>query len=261
MEQPELPLNPDSHSLPGPQDKLTQAINRIPRRWQREILLARARDGEDLPDWLLEPIDYSYRPASYWTTESLNQLVTNIKGAERKKEALRLIKEGRLDEATEFILADSISAEDRDRLGKIHPTLMGGEYLPDYNPGEVEIARVTLDSTTQDVMSIRAYPKKGGIGYRVEDEYQSTFEIEPEFSKRPLTLRQLVRLIDTGKSHQFGPIGLGIIQIHFDCTDEPVEAFADFMDFSSEFYPALSTHYWFATQRWVQENGSRRAGR
>jgi hypothetical protein len=135
---------------------------------------------------------------------------------------------------------------------------MGGEYLPDSDADEVEIARVTMASVMQDVISVRASPKRGGIRYRVVDEYNTTFQIKPEFSKRPLSLRQLVRLIDTGNSYELGPIGLGIIQSHVDCTDQPAEAFADFMDFSSEFYPGLSKHYWFATQRWLEQNGKRR---
>lgn len=36
------------------------------------------------------------------------------------------------------------------------PSWMGGEYLPDSEPGEVEIARIVLQSTTMDVFSIRA---------------------------------------------------------------------------------------------------------
>jgi hypothetical protein len=37
---------------------------------------------------------------------------------------------------------------------------MGGEYLPDYEEGDVEIARIELESTTADVISIRV--KKEG---------------------------------------------------------------------------------------------------
>jgi hypothetical protein len=204
-------------------------------------------------------IDYSYRPVSYWQVESLRQMVANIKGAQRKKTALRLINEGRLDEAKDFILDDSLSEEERVDVGKVHPALMGGEYLPDCSRGEVEIARVTMASITQDVISVRAFPKQGRIGYRVVDEYDSAFEIQPTFSKRPLTLRQLVRLIDTGTSDELGPIGLGIIQIQFDCSEEPAETFADFMEFTSEFYPELNEHYQLAVQQWVSENQMRRA--
>lgn len=241
--------------------KVRQAIVSWPVKWQRHILLTKALAGDRIPGWLLKPIDYSFRPASYWRAADIRQLVANIKGAERKKMALRLIAEGRLDEAQEFILADTLSDQDRRLAGQLHPALMGGEYLPDYTGSEVEIARVTMASTAQDVISIRAYPQRGGIRFRVVDEYDSWFTIKPPFAKRPLNLRQLIRLIDTGDGDKMGPIGLGIIQINFDCTEEPAESFAEFMDFSSEFYPDLSRHYWFATQRWVEQNRSKETAR
>jgi hypothetical protein len=199
------------------------------------------------------PIDYSDRPASYWATGSLQQLLANIKGAERKKRALGLIKEGRLDEATEFVLTAG-----RAGLSKIHPALLGGEFLPDFEAEEVEIARVTMASLTQDVISIRARPEKGRILYRAVDEYESRCVIRPESSLRPLTLHQLICLFETGSDADGNPIGLGIIQRLFECTEEPADAFADFLTFSSEFYPDLTKHYWLATQRWLAENQNRR---
>jgi hypothetical protein len=48
---------------------------------------------------------------------------------------------------------------------------MGGEYLPNLMPNEVEIARVTMTSTTMDVISIRARHTKHKIIYRIVDEY------------------------------------------------------------------------------------------
>jgi len=46
----------------------------------------------------------------------------------------------------------------REGLGAIHPSFMGGEYLPGYRRNEVEIVRIELDSTTSDVISLRARP-------------------------------------------------------------------------------------------------------
>src|SRR5437899_6639178 len=173
------------------------AIFNLPLKWHRRVLLAKALAGEEIPEHMLTPIDYAYHPASYWDAQNLQHVVSNIKGAERKKQALRLIEEERLDQANEFILADTLSEEERTLTGKIHPALMGGEYLPDYNAGEVEIARVTLASVTQDVISVRAFPKSEGVCYRVVDEYNSVCEILPEFSQSPLAFRKLLHLIDT----------------------------------------------------------------
>jgi hypothetical protein len=47
---------------------------------------------------------------------------------------------------------------------------MGGEFLADYLKGENEIARVVLQSVTDDVISIRAQQVEEEIAYRVVDE-------------------------------------------------------------------------------------------
>jgi len=231
-----------------------ETIERLPFQWQRRILINAALAGEAIDPSLLSPVDYSYRPASYWTEDSLRRLLTNIKGAERKRAALKLLDAGRLDEATAFILADSLTDADRNITGKIHPGLMGGEYLPDYLPGEVEIARITMASITQDVISIRAFPNRGRIGFRVVNEYESTYRIRPKTSKRPLDLRQLIHLIDTASSDDMGPICLGILQTHVDCCEIEPQELVGFMEFTSEFYLDLRKHYWFAVNQWVQQN-------
>jgi hypothetical protein len=261
MEQQRLPnIWEESASFNLPLT-IHQSIPRKFLKWQRLILVRAAVNLKPIPDWMLETIDYSYRPPSYWRQETLHQLVANIKGAERKRTALQLIAEGRLEEASNVILTDSLSDEERTRLGKLHPALMGGEYLPESDADEVEIARITMASVTQDVISIRARPDsvRKQIRYRVVDEYNLQYRLKPEFSRSPLTLRTLIRLIDTAQSRDGRCIGLGIIQTQFECTELPAETFADFMDFTSEFYPGLSLHYWFAVQRWVEQNRQRRS--
>lgn len=235
--------------------QLREQIQKIPLDWCRKILISNALKGEEIPFPWLKPIEYSYRPRSYWEEENLLQLIANIKGAERKKDARRLLKQGRLDEAYDFILRDTLDEHLRGFLGSLHPTLLGGEFLPDYKPQEIEIARITMDSTTQDVISIRASPGtlEQPIIYRVFDEYGSHFNFEPQFSQLPLTLEELIRLIDTS-SGTMGGIGLDIIQTNLDCSEDPPETYANFLDFSSEFYAGLDRHYWFAVRRWVDEN-------
>ena len=55
----------------------------------------------------------------------------------------------------------------RSALGRLHPSFMGGEYLPDRRDTEVEIARINIDSTTSDVTRIYAKAGKDRIRYRV----------------------------------------------------------------------------------------------
>jgi hypothetical protein len=69
-----------------------------------------------------------------------------------------LYESGRFEELFDDLLADTVDDETRKRLGCIHPTFMGGEYLPNYRRHEVEIARIELESTAVDVISLRARP-------------------------------------------------------------------------------------------------------
>jgi hypothetical protein len=44
---------------------------------------------------------------------------------------------------------------------------MGSEYLPDYAEGEVEIARIELESTTAGVISVRAKKDDERVAYSI----------------------------------------------------------------------------------------------
>jgi hypothetical protein len=84
-------------------------------------------------------------------------------------------------------------------LGAIHPSFVGGEYLPGYRRHEVEIVRIELDSTTSDVISLRARPvgrTRPRIAYTLVDEYETEYGIRPARTARSLTLDQLITLLD-----------------------------------------------------------------
>jgi hypothetical protein len=65
---------------------------------------------------------------------------------------------GTLEQLDDSLLADTLDTDTRVSLGRIHPSFMGGEYLPNYDRSEVEIARIEFESTTCDVFSLRARP-------------------------------------------------------------------------------------------------------
>ena len=67
----------------------------------------------------------------------------------------------------------------------IHPSFMGGEYLPDYGRDEVEIARIELDSTTSDVINVRAQPRGKRIRYSVCDEYGWSIAFRRKLRAKP----------------------------------------------------------------------------
>ena len=110
----------------------------------------------------MSAIDRAHRPASYWDLAEPAQV-------------------------------DHLAPDD------MRPSWMAGEYLPDYLPGEVEVARLVLETVTHDVVSIRAR-RRGSerrIVYRVVDEFESEFDFSPRSSRQPLSHGELARLIDT----------------------------------------------------------------
>jgi hypothetical protein len=140
------------------------------------------------------PIDLSFRPRTYfWPLGLETQLLTHIKGAERRANLQRLINENRLDEISDFLTKAKLSEEERTAIGRLHPRFMGGEYLPDQETGEVEIARIEIASSTGDVTSVYARREGIDIHYRVVDEYEGdTLTGDTErTSAEPLTLGEL----------------------------------------------------------------------
>lgn len=144
---------------------------------------------------------------------------------------------------------------DRIALDAIRPSWMGGEYLPDCLPGEVEIARIVLESVTQDVVSIRARRrgKDRRILYRVVDEYESEFDFSPRSSRQPLTQGGLLSLI-AGVQYGDDPTGdrahIGS-SVHGE-GGSSVKGLLPFARVESMFYPALGEHLGAATPELVR---------
>jgi len=138
---------------------------------------------------------------------------------------------------------------------------MGGEYLPSYRRNEVEIVRIELDSTTSDVSSPRARPvtrKRPRIAYTLVDEYQTEYGIRPARTARPLTLGQLIMLldgVDTNVSERewlrHGWV-LSLNQSNRTLNNGDPQPYRDFTRVSSEFYPELSKHYERLFDRWTE---------
>ena len=197
--------------------------------------------------------DLSFRPPSYWSeSPTPEHLLAQIKGQARRKDARRIIDEQGLDAVPEFLLQEKLGESTRKMLGKIHPTLMGGEHLPDLAKGEVEIVRVSVASATDDQISIRAQRKKGKIRYRAVDEHETNYTLAREESDEPLSLGELVTLIDgcTG----FGPhkglvTGLWESNAEYDSPSEAVDG----VSIKSAYYPELAAYYAAEARRWIKE--------
>ena len=193
-----------------------------------------------------------FRPDSYWSPENAQQaILANMKGDLRREMIRDLLAQGISIE--DELLEENTSRETRALLERADFRWMGGEYLPDHAPGEVEIARLTMASVTQDVYSIRARRKGGAIHYRIVDEYAMEWSWSPESSEHPLSFRELIHLIDNAELYGEGPP---------DFTDtfrdgqlnqgmEPDQA-AGWVTVTSEFYPDLRAYYQDKADAWLE---------
>lgn len=197
--------------------------------------------------------DMKYRPNNYgyWKDqEKILHIPLNIKGEERRIASKILSENGIRDES---VFSESLSEEEREATGRIHPWLMGGEYLPDFLPNEVEIARVTLKSTTLDVISIRARKTKHRIVYRIVDEYGDDFvqdyTLIQKTSIKPLSMERIIEFIDNAAEN--GGL-VGCWRYHnYQYMGDP-ESIYDFATVSSDFYPELSEWYDEANEEWLE---------
>lgn len=227
----------------------------------------------DTRDHLLPGFAYGWRPESYWPAFDLRtRVLTTVKGEARRRAAETLIDEGELEAVEGPLVSEIVSERERDALGRLHPMLMGGEYLPDLEPHEIEIARTALRSVTGDVLSVRARFDRGRIRYRINDEYETEFRSEPEVSDKPLTLGQLIDLID--HAQEDGGIAIGFLDFNY-ANGATLRELEGFVTVSSAFYLELHDYYearfrsWFAQREaeWRQaleedeEEDNHRAGR
>ena len=200
-----------------------------------------------------------FRPATYW--EGPEEGFVNIKGEMRRRILDAAFEKGEFNSLPASVFSDELSDEERTLTSAIHPHFMGGEYLPGYLPGEVEIARVSLNSVTWDVISIRACRvEPGRIAYRIADEYKNLFKCQPEVSKSPLTMKALISLIDSAEDHTDGGMrARGLTtryrNLNYDCilTQECLLEMLHFVRVTSMFYPELEAWYEDEAKEWYLE--------
>jgi hypothetical protein len=205
-------------------------------------------------------IDYQFRPESYWATANnpLDAALRNVKGRNRREMIRDYYEAGKLEQLDENLLADALAADTRVSLGRIHPSFMGGEYLPNYRRSEVEVARIELKSTTYDVISLRARPLNSRIRYRLVDEYSSEFRLPQQTSSRPFSLGELIRFLDSVEQvdttepgwAKFGFV-LSSSQCNLECGAD-LDTLRDFTRVESDYYPNLASHYAEAIEEWYE---------
>jgi hypothetical protein len=171
------------------------------------------------------------------TAEKL--LLSRVKGTARRKVLVTAVDEDRLNELHPLFTCISLDQEERRARAAVHPSFMGGEYLPDFEEGEIEVARIDLRSVTADAISIRMRQLPKGFAYRVVDEYMDEnvnglLEAPTSLlAHRPLTLARFGEfVVRTSRIQQICDAD------RFDDVDEA----QCFVRASSEFYPQFSAY-------------------
>jgi hypothetical protein len=175
--------------------------------------------------------DKKFRPKSYFGPQGLPEhLLAQLKGEVIKEQLGALYKEGRYDEIEQLLGEHGITNSEFKELGKIHPMFMGGNYLPDTEENEVEIARIAIESTTFDVTSLFARFEEGIIHYRVVDEYDGdTLSGDSAMtSKKTLTLGEMTDFFLNA-----WPL-MDVLEMNF---EGDLDSALGFFSASSDFYP------------------------
>ena len=195
--------------------------------------------------------DLEYRPQNYfWAADAGVPLPSGIAGEARRRLVRTLVRSGApIPDGLDAAVLDD---ETRQIWGRIHPSNMGGEYLPPLRKGEVEIARISLESVTADQISIRARRIGHRIGYCVVDEYPdaSTYVCHPASSVSPLSLEELVALMEA--AHEGGSIIFPILATNVRDASTATE-FATFITVTSDFYADLGLYYRVLIAAWLEE--------
>ena len=191
---------------------------------------------------------FDYRPTSYFKDlDPATLIVASILGEERRKDVSDRIASDDFDPLVwgDWITEPKLDDSVRSIIGQGHPRFLGGEYLPSIAEEEIEIARIVLASVTQDVYSIRARRQGKLIVYRVVDEYESTFNLAMESSTQPLSMKELIGLIDGSRQDDDAQTeGLVLSHLAWNIGENGnAESMRGFIAVSSHFYPRLAGYY------------------
>lgn len=120
----------------------------------------------------------------------------------------------------------------------------------------MEIARVVLRSVLMDVFSLRAKWNGRRYHYRFVDEYGGAYVLPRKTSTRPLTLRQVIHVLENGDQPDWSIRGQGLVATWWDQQwrngDDP-ETCTDFAWVESDIYSDLAPWYETAAEAWRAE--------
>ena len=217
--------------------------------------------NQDLDSLLLEKneelkkFDMDFRPISYW---GLNTLSIHLLSSIKKEETRQRIKDfinnyGEHKLTNENFTKNKLNEEERIIIKKLEVHYSTEEYSSDKNDEiNVEIARLTMKSTLGDYISFRAKKNNNKITYSIVDEYEGIFEHSIKSSKRPLTFKEIIKLIDESTSDSYMDYNYvygGARQSNYDDNDYDPEEYWDFETIDSNYYNQL--YEWYNIQNYI----------
>jgi len=180
---------------------------------------------ETVPAW------FAFRPLTYFAPRRLEaHLVGQIRNAALRSRFVELLRMGQTDRLRELLGSAGLDMELQRSLESMHPQLMGGNYLSETEDGELEVARIAIDSTTRDVTAVYARMDDGEIELRVVDEYNGD-TLSGKTTRRTASPLSLGELVDSF----FAAWPLDEL---CDCNfEDDLEGQLGFFDGQSDFYP------------------------
>ena len=198
--------------------------------------------------------DLDFRPKSYWVFANARQQLkagqTRVDGDELLDLCDEVVDEeetssGEMSVSSELDLLTAF-------LGRLNHPAREGEA--------VEIAHIQMFNPWCDFSSVLAEWRDGRIHYQVVDNYPDScnYRCTPESSDRPLSLGELIELIDTAEhvdksSGEVESRGLvfGVLEHNL---DGGVDELRSFIRVTSAFYDDLDVWYALACSEWCREH-------
>lgn len=111
------------------------------------------------------------RPKTYFGSKELETyLLSRVKGAAVRKQLRQLLDKSEPAQRAQILAQAPLTRADRKILGSLYSASVGENDLPNVGEGGIEIARVSLKSTTGNMRVIYARLEAGAIRYRAVDE-------------------------------------------------------------------------------------------
>lgn len=200
--------------------------------------------------WADCEVDLSYAPKSYWGVPQ--SVVARIKGEYRRAVVDQLLREGRYDEIDAWLMQEDLPSSVFRFLQKVSPGRTAGETLPDFLPGELEIARVVLKNGADDVISVRAQQRADRICYRVVGEHDDLYSVEPTFSRSPLALSELIAMLASYVKDGINGLTQWLREQRFVWGVQP-GGLLTYVRVTSDFYPNLQVWYEHESLSWCKQ--------